>query len=220
MNECVIACETLRNELEHCAARANRSTEIFWIESGLHNTPGSLHDRLQKTLDELKGFARVLLCFGFCGNSVLGLRTGDFELIVPRVDDCISLLLGSLKLRRDLDRRFAAYYLTEGWMSGEQNILSEYEYCVRRYGEKTAKDISTMMYAHYRTLGLLDTGYGDVRALLESTRQIAQTLELEQEVFPATTDYLTQLILGPWPDCRFLTKGPHSAITESDVLLA
>lgn len=44
---------------------------------------------------EAAAFDRILLATGFCGDSFCGLETRHTELIIPRTDDCISLLLGS-----------------------------------------------------------------------------------------------------------------------------
>ena len=218
MNECIIACETLKNELSFCMEAANPDRCAIWIESGLHNTPAKLHDRLQKALDNIPSHGRVLLCFGTCGNSVLGLRTGPFELIMPRVDDCITLLLGSASVRERINQEHSAYYLTEGWLRGERNLIVEYNYCVEKYGAEQAKEIAEAIYGHYRTLGLLDTGVGDIASLYDSTKNIADTLGLERMVFPASVDYIRQLLNGPRTPDRFIIKQPFSEIVEDDLI--
>lgn len=220
MKECVVACETLRDELNHCMASLGKELSLIWIESGLHNTPEKLKLRLQETLDGIHGYERVLLSFGTCGNSVLGLRIGAYELVMPRVDDCISLLLGSMQERRKIDREYAAYYLTDGWLRGERNLWVEYKYCVDKYGEERARDIAGMMYGHYRTLGLLDPGVNDVAGLVGGTKIIAETLGLEQRVIPAGTGYIRELLTGPWPTDRFIIKEPYSLIENADLSLS
>lgn len=219
MNECVIACETLRDELLFAMEAARLRTQIVWIESGLHDTPNKLRVRLQQALDAVAGRERVFLLFGVCGNAALGLRTGAFTCIMPRVDDCISLLIGSPQARAQIGREHAAYFMTEGWLRGERNLWVEYQYCVNKYGEEQARSIAHMMYGHYRTLGILDMGVAPLAPLLASTKTIADTLGLRQKVFPATTDYIRDLLTGPWPPERFLVKEPFSEITAQDLLM-
>ena len=96
MSTVLIACNTIRDELEKAARETEFRHPIVWIESGLHLFPASLRRRLQEELDRLHDVERVLLAFGFCGNSVIGLASRDYELIFPRVDDCITLLLGKI----------------------------------------------------------------------------------------------------------------------------
>ena len=216
VNQCIIACETLRTELLYVMQALEIKCDVFWIESGLHNTPKKLHDELQIMLDGITGYERVLLCFGACGNSLLDLRVGSYELIMPRVDDCITLFLGSTKARRDADSQHAAYYMTEGWLYGVRNIWVEYNNCVDRYGKEQAKEIFEMQYKHYRTLALLDTGVGNISGLVCSTKTIADTLGLKQIVLTAGTEYIAQLLLGPWSSDRFIKKKPQSRIESSD----
>ena len=83
MNTVIIACQTLKNELEAAMAASGRSFEIRWIESGLHNVPKKLHATLQEHLDQCGGFDTVLLVMGYCGNSVAGIETRDFQLVMP-----------------------------------------------------------------------------------------------------------------------------------------
>jgi len=217
MREYLIACETLRDELIHAFQITNTGIPVIWIESGLHNTPQKLHSRLQETLESLDSCDRVYLLFGSCGNAALGLQTGNFELIMPKVDDCISLLMGSPKKRADFARKHAAYYLTEGWMRGERNLWVEYQYTLEKYGKEQADYIAEVMYGHYKTLGILDTGVYPVDALLEKTKIIADTLGLQQRVVPATTRYIEALLTGPWPRHQFCRIKPNSVINHDDL---
>ncbi len=219
MNNCMIACETLRDELLFTMETAGVTMPVIWIASGLHNTPNKLHDRLQEALDSIKEYAHVYLLFGFCGNAVRELKTGAFELIIPRVDDCISLLIGSPQKRVEIGKEYAAYFMTEGWLRGERNIWVEYKHCLEKYGQEQTAEIITAMYGHYRSLGLLDAGVSPIGPLVSATAMIAEKFGLVQKVIPATTSYIQALLLGPWPAAYFIVKGPHSEITAVDLLL-
>lgn len=214
----IIACRTIEKELTEAMARTGTTWEVIWLESGLHSMPKKLHAVLAERLAECTAH-RVLLAMGFCGNSLIGLQTGDHELIFPRADDCISLLIGSVRDRIDYSAQNAAFFLTEGWLAGEQNIWTEYLRTVEKYGEKRGRKLAKMMYGHYRTLTLLDNGIDPLETLEEKARVISQTLELEQKVLPATLSYLEQLLTGPWPEDRFIIKAPFTAVTTSDLTL-
>ena len=211
MKTAVISCRTVEDEVNAAAKRVGLDAPIVWLESGLHNTPKILCERLQEELDKLSA-DRVLLAMGFCGNSLAGLVTGDYELIIPRVDDCISLLLGGVERRVEVSRELAAYFFTEGWMRGERNIWNEYLYTVEKYGEDMADTIMEMMYSHYRTLAMLECGIGDLDALSEQIRPLAEALGLERTRVPATLGFIEQLFTGPWDEEQFLIVPPHTAI--------
>lgn len=218
MNTIIIGCRTLEDELNEACQQVGTDYPVVWVESGLHNVPSRLTKRLQEILDDVRA-DRVLLAMGFCGNSLIGLKTGDYETIVPRVDDCISLLLGGVKPRMELSKEMSAYFFTEGWLRGERNIWVEYQYSVKKYGKETADTIMKMMYGHYSTLALLDSGIYPIEKLKDETEMIAKTLNLQQKCVPATLDYLKTLLTGPWSKNRFLTLSPNTTIHGSDLWL-
>jgi len=133
------------------------SYPVIWVEGELHNTPSKLTARLSEVLDQVDA-QRVLMLFGFCGNAVLGIRAKNFEMIIPRVDDCISLLFGSVKKRAAISAEYAAFFITEGWLHVKGNIWEEYLTSVETYGEEVAHYIMNAQFGHYRTLGVPDVG--------------------------------------------------------------
>lgn len=48
---------------------------------------------------------------------MVGLHTGNFQLILPRVDDCLSLLMGSMEQRYAALQGGFGIFLTESWLS-------------------------------------------------------------------------------------------------------
>lgn len=214
MKKTVIACRTLERELTK--AMDGQKWDVRWLESGLHNTPKVLTKRLQETLDSCEGSDLVLLAMGFCGNAVVGLRSGNFSLILPRVDDCISLVLGGSGIRLSYP---ATYFLTRGWLDGERNLWREYVYTIQRYGESLGNQIFQTMLHSYQTLALIDTGCFDLPAAEMETRQIAEKLNLTYQSIPGTLSYLRQLLNGPWPEEQFIQLSPHSILTGAQCIL-
>ncbi len=219
MKTVIVSCRTIEDEVTAAIREAGVDYPVYWLESGLHNQPPILLRTLQELLDGLDT-ERVLLAMGFCGNAIKGLQLGAYELIVPRSDDCISLLLGGVNRRVEVSRELAAYFFTEGWLRGERNIWEEYKFTVETYGEEMAETVMEMMYSHYRTLALLDSGVGDIEALYETVEPLADALHLERKKIPATLSYLTDLFLGPWDDSeRFVRFAPHSTVEEGQLTL-
>ena len=218
MKTAVIACKTMEDELRFAMERTGSDFPVFWLEQGLHNVPQQLLGAVQTALDGA-GAERVLLAMGFCGNSLRGLRVPAVELIVPRVDDCISLLLGSVRRRLEISREYSAYFFTEGWLRGERNIWVEHQHMLETYGEELTEELEKSMFGHYRTLGLLDCGIKPIEPLVEGTKMIADGLHLTQQVIPASARYLEDLLTGPWPAERFLTVHGETTITDEDMIL-
>jgi len=219
METVIISCKTLENELNRAILECGRHFDVKWVESGLHNVPNKLRAALQDVLDSLAGYSRVLMAIGFCGNSLSGLRTGEMTMIVPRVDDCISLLLGSCAKRTSLTNGHGMYFLTEGWLRGERTIWHEYQYTLEKYGKETCDEIFEALLGNYRSLVMLDTGCYDLLSIRGEAEEIAETLKLDYMVIPATIEYLKRLLTGPWDNDSFLTIPPRSVIAESDLIM-
>ena len=210
--EVMIACDTLRTEIAHVMSAFGIERRVIWMEHLLHNIPPKMTEALQNAIDEVRDADRVLLGFGNCGNAIQGLKNGDFELIVPRIDDCVSLVLGSQRYREQFSRQNSAFYLTDGWITGSRTIEVEYNEMIEDYGEEEADELMNMMYTHYRTMAYLDTGLYDIDALMERTRHLCEVIETKQVIEPATLAYVERLVCGPWPDDLFVHVAPHEII--------
>ena len=215
MKTVILACNTIRDELEKVARETLCSYPFVWIESGLHLRPDSLRRRVQEELDAIESAQRVLLGFGFCGNTVIGLRSGDFQLVFPKVDDCITVLLGSKENRERCVKNGGVYFLTKGWLEGEANIWREYEAVLERFGPERTERIYKRMLAHYRYLGLIDTGAYNLSDLLPLVNRIADTLKLEARILPGADRYLKKFLAGPWDPDDFVIVQPFTTVDLS-----
>lgn len=217
MRKILIACETIRKEVELAMKITEKDYPIVWIESGLHEHPEQLQEELQNQLNKLSGLDQVLLAFGFCGNAVLGLKTGDFQLIIPRAEDCISLLLGSNEKRRETIDLSHTYFLTEGWLDNEENIWKEYQYVVDKYGKAKADRIFTIMLKNYSYLAAIDTGAYDFESFYQKILDVAETLNLDPVKIKGTLTYLEKLLTGPYNDEDFLILQPGEEATYENL---
>jgi hypothetical protein len=208
----ILAYNTIRDEFEKAALETDCDHPFKWVESGLHLKPESLRHRLQEELDCIDEADRVLLGFGYCGNAVKGLTSRNYELVIPRVDDCISLLLGSRENRELCSKSGGIYFLTKGWLEGELNIWKEYQAVLARFGPETTDRVYRSMLAHYQFLGLIDTGAYDLDALIPLVNEISSILMLQTRVLPGSDQYLKRLLSGPWHEDQFIILPPNTRI--------
>ena len=62
--------------------------------------------------------------YGLCSQGVIGVRANDCTLVVPRVDDCIAIFLGSASAYKKQSRTEpGTYYLTKGWIEVGESPL-------------------------------------------------------------------------------------------------
>lgn len=203
----LIACETIKKELLAAMKSTGTDFPVVWLESGLHNVPKKLNEVLQEKLDLCEGYDTVLLGLSLCGNSVLGLKTRDYQLVIPKCDDCISMLLG------DSPRLHATMFLTQGWLDGGHHLGQEYDLCMEKYGEKRGKRIFAALLKNYRCLALLDTGCFDADAAETEIRAMAEKLGLEVTTLQGSIRYLEELLSGNWDPTRFVVLPANSTLT-------
>lgn len=216
MKTLIIACNTIVEELNMACIEVKCEYPILWIESGLHTQPCCLKKRLQGVLNSISNVDQVLLAFGFCGNSSFDLKPPSYKMIFPKVDDCISLLLGSREKRNDVSGEMSTYFLTKGWLNYERNIWVEYQQAVRQYGQIRADRIFHLILGHYKRLGVIDTGAYNFNDIVEKTNIIADVLKLKHQVIPGTLRYIKKLLTGPW-DEEFVVINPGQTVTVEDM---
>jgi hypothetical protein len=201
MSRIIIACATLRRELLEAMARNPCDDPIIWLKAGAHNVPKARLGEIQAALDQCHGYDTVLLCMTLCGNSLIGLNSGAHTLVVPRFDDCLSLLLGGGK------RAVDAYYLNEGWLSGSENLLREYAAAKEKYGQTRADRIFLAMLKNYRRMVWLSHCPAP-----DSVRDFAGHFSLELSEEKPDDTLLDQLLGENWGD-QFLVLPAQREIT-------
>jgi len=176
MRRTVIACETIEGELQRLLPPG---VELRVLDRGLHQTPRRLTESIQREIDSANA-DEVLLGYGLCGGGIAGLRASNCRLVVPRVDDCISILLGSAeRYREEFQREPGTYWLSEGWIENARDPYREYQRSREKYGEETARWLAAEMMRGYRRLALIDTGVCPVDRLRGYAREFAAFFRLE-----------------------------------------
>ena len=152
----VIACATVAEELRRLGVPESRMTTL---EFGLHVYPEELNKRLQQAIDEVDGDRDILLGYGLCSYAVVGLRSEAHRLVIPRIDDCIALFLGSREEHRRLQAAEpGTYFLTKGWVEAQEGALTEYLRIREKYGDERALKVAKILFGNYTRIALIDTG--------------------------------------------------------------
>jgi Protein of unknown function (DUF1638) len=205
----VISCATVAEELRVLGVPEERLTVL---EFGLHIYPDQLKKRLQEAIDSVPGDCDILLGYGLCSYAVVGLESGTHRLVVPKVDDCIALFLGS---RAEHLARLAeapgTYYLTKGWVEAQKETIDEYERMVEKYGEERANKVAMLMYKNYTRVVLIDTGNYRMDDYRDFAKLMALFLELDFVEVPGSNRLLDMMLSGDW-DSEFLVADPGTPI--------
>jgi hypothetical protein len=202
----VIACATV---IEEMAPRMPAEMTREVLDFGLHFRPGGLTAALQEVIDRSTGYDTLLLGYGLCSRGVVGLRATTARLVIPRVDDCIAIFLGS---RDDYTAQHAkepgTYYLTKGWIEAKDSPLDGLNELVPRYGEAKAERIMRIMLKNYTRVAFIDTGAYELERYRAYAKENARRFDLRYEELEGRPSLVEKLLRGPWDEeCVVVERG-------------
>lgn len=170
----IIACKVLQDMLE-AILPVHFADQIVFMDYGLHRFPQKLALAVQEKIHGLRDPSTILLGYGLCGNGLVGIEADRHTLLVPRVDDCIAMLLGSYQ---DYMREFASepgtYYLSKSWLESGSHPLKEYEEYCEKYGREDADWIMDQQYRNYRRLVLVAHNQADIKKYRPQAHAVGQ----------------------------------------------
>lgn len=213
----VIACEVLIQEMRDFMPPG---MEHEALDVGLHVNPQKLKGALKEAIEGSSDTVEtIILGYGLCSRAVEGLGSVRSTIVVPRVDDCIGILLGSREAHRtEALREPGTYYLTRGWIDAGKHLFVEYEYMEKRFGPERARRLMDTMLKHYTRLAFVKTGREkDLDRYLEYCDRTAQQFGLRLEEIAGSMALIEKMVFGPW-DEEFVTVLPGQEIPYEEWL--
>ena len=159
----------MRREVSWIASKSPCYVDVTFMPLGLHEFPDKLRAALAEHIEisnkefpydhyeENLRYDYIILIYGLCDNSVVGLSSPDIPLVIPRAHDCTSLLLGSKERYDELFHEVSGtFWYSRGWiersfMPGEElynKTLKEY---IEKYGEDNAEYLMEVQYGWMKT---------------------------------------------------------------------
>lgn len=215
----LIACEVFKDEFEAIAPPELART---YLPQGLHRTPGKMPAEIQEVVDGLPSDVElIVLGYGLCSNGVVGVAARQAPIVLPKVHDCIALLLGSVeRYEEEVAACPGTYYITPGWALYGSTSLSSYknEY-LPKYGEEDARYIAGELLKHYTRVALINHGTGDMEIGRAHAREFAETFGMTYAEIPGSLDYLRRLVRGPWDNDDFVLVEPGGALSPTPFMM-
>lgn len=195
----VMACATVMEEMLPLLP-PGMPHQVF--DFGLHVNPEWLRRTLQAAIDAVsQPIDTILLGYGLCSMAMIGICAPRCRLVVPHVDDCIAIFLGSRAAYKEQSQAEpGTYYLTKGWCEQGETPFAEYEDAVARFGAARAERIFRLMMAHYTRLALINTGHYEMSHYRAYARRTAERFGLRYEEIPGASTLVKKLLFGPWDD--------------------
>ncbi len=193
----IIACRVLQSMLQQLLPAESAENAIF-MDYGLHRQPGKMTRVLQEEIDKIEASSLILLGYGLCGKGLAGIKSGKHTLKIPRVDDCIAILLGSRQAyRQEFNAAPGTYYLSKGWLESGSHPLKEYEEYLEKYGAEKTAWIMDQQYQHYERLVLVGHSQSDLETYRPQALKVARYCErwdMRYEELLGSYEYVRRLI--------------------------
>lgn len=230
----LIGCRVLTRELEVVAARSPHSLEVEILTMGLHDLGAGMRSHLQERIDAAdgSGYDALLLAYGLCGRGTEGLRARSMPLVLPRVHDCIGILMGNRqKYQEYFEGHPGVYYRSPGWIefqspgqwlqpaqASAKNVLGERrtrEELVAQYGEENGNYLFEQFRAyrrHYSGLTYISTGVASDDGSRTQARAEAEREGWAFDEVRGSVALLERLVQGDWDSADFLVVPPGSSV--------
>ena len=204
----LIACPAVLGEL---ADGALTDVDCRHLEAQLHLNPARLKEGLRAAVAAAdKPGATIVIGYGLCSNAVLGLKTEHATLVVPKVDDCIAMMLGSnAAFAAESEKAPGTYYVAKSYLEECDTILSDHEKLVAKSGRERAEKMMRLLLANYTRIALIDTGRYDLAPYRARVTEFAEHFDLAVEEVPGTTRILDALVAGGWGDDFVVAPAGH-----------
>lgn len=215
-----ITCEILARPIYLAAAYSPHVIDIELIHRGLHEETGKLQATLQEHINQAegKGYQAILLGYGLCGNGTVGLRSHSIPLVIPRVHDCITLLLGDARrYEQEFEKTPGTFWYSQDFMerhddSGkfsslgpitEQKLAKQYQTFVEKYGKDNADYLMETLCAwqtYYQRAVFIDMQCANTESLVSQAENEARQRGWIFEKLTGDLVLLRHLLNGDWSE--------------------
>ncbi len=218
MNKTVIlSCTSLKDYVELAQKKLNTAYPVIYLSRIYHRDPEEMREHVISALEGLDPEVEtVLVSMGFCGGSWDKVKV-PCRVVIPRVDDCISLLLQTTdEPVSNLKKQDHLYVKDKDPF--KENFKSIFDHLTRDIDEETKKRYHEDWMRYYREIDIIETEINDSRRpeYAAVVKADADWLQAEMAYIPGGTHLLEKLISGNW-DGQFMVFEPGE--TTENILI-
>lgn len=215
MKSKVFACYTLADEFQKILPP---EIDLELLPYGLHREPQKLQVELQQRIDADIEHDTLLFGYGLCSYGVVNLHSERHTLVIPRVHDCISILMGARQIYdREFEKCPGSIYLSKGWIDQGAEPLAEFKRYAETYGEENAQWMIDAQYSNYQRVVFIDTGVGNSEELAKYSSEVAKYIKVDYQKQLGSWRLIQKLIQGDW-DEEFVVNPPGRMVMQRNFL--
>lgn len=212
-NTIIMACSSLRHHVKAAQQRMGTSFEVVELNRALHAKPARMRDKIIETMAGLPPqIETVLVGMGFCGGSWNQVQL-NHRVVIPKVDDCITLLLHTDDTRHANLKKPGHFYFRDS-DTGAYTLRGMLKRLCEKHGREEGKSIFKSWFKNYTNADIIDTGAYDCHspAYLEKARQNADLIHCALGHVSGSNRILEKMVSGRW-DEQFLVLYPNIPVT-------
>lgn len=209
----IMACSSMRLHVEAAQQRMGTSFKVVELNRALHSEPARMRDKIIETMANLPTqIDTILVGMGYCGGSWNQVRL-DHHVVIPQMDDCITLLLHTDDTRHANLKKTGHFYLRDS-DRGDYTIKAMLRRLCEKHGTEDGTSIFNSWFKNYTNADIIDTGAYDCHseAYVEHARQNADLIRCSLGYVNGSNQILEKLVSGRWDD-QFLSLEAGSIVT-------
>lgn len=203
----ILGCSSLREYIDAAQEKLGTDYPVRILDRVYHRDPEEMREHVIEALEGLDGdTGTVLVAMGFCGGSWNRVKA-PCRIVIPRIDDCVSLLLQSTD-RPVSDLKEPGHLYVREKDPSELSFRRIFESMTRDIDEETKKRYHEDWKSYYHEIDIIDTGINGCRRpeYIAEVRSDADWLDAELGFVPGGTYLLEKLISGNWDDQFLVTE--------------
>ena len=216
MGVVILSCESLEKYVAAAQTTVGTDYPVVWMKQKYHDDPAVMRAHLIETVSALpEDVDTVLVAMGFCGGSWDSV-VADRRIVLPRVDDCISLLLHRDDAYHPNLKQMGHLYLLDA-DPDKFSPARMFENLCEKYGAEEAELFFDMWFANYSYLDIIDTGMADCYSeeFVEKAQESADLIGCDLDYTVGSNRLLEKLLRGQW-DEQFLVAEAGHEIAHKD----
>jgi len=189
----VVACESMRAELEQVIKDEPDVVAKRYIKFGSHVYPEKLKHEVAEAIEEVKSSCDIVVVgFGFCQSLQNLSQLVSPPILMAKNEDCISILLTGDKYHQELKKEAGTYFMTPGWCEqGLEGIKRDLHVDdVAKQAGIDSDRLLHLLFRNYTRVLYVDTGTENARECEKVAEDVARMLKVK---FETTTGSLNTL---------------------------
>lgn len=219
MNAVILACSSLIRHVNAAQKKMRTCYPIIALDRKYHADPSQMREQIIAAAEKADPEAdTILVAMGFCGGSWNAVPL-EKRVVIPRVDDCITLLLHTDESCHPNLKQPGHFYLRDS-DSGAYSLEAMQQNLCDRHGREQGLATFHSWFAGYTDVDIIDTGEYDCysESYMAEAQKNADLVHCRLNHVAGSNMLLEKLVSGNW-DQQFLVAEPGQMFSSKDFLL-